>query len=393
MKLLLVAVLALVACKKGGPTLEFVDVKQEDLVVTVAVTGALEAVDSTDIKPPAVDVWNFKIAMLAPDGAEVKAGAPIAGFDTSEQSRELESRVNEVDAAQKQLDKKRDDAQLARREEELAIAQAEANLRKATLKLTQDAELVATVDRKLLELEEAGAKVALEQAKNKAARQRRNDLADVAVLTEKKIYAASQVARLEKNIEKMMVMAPRDGTIVYPTGWRGEKKKVGDGAWRLEVILQVVGLGKMRGEGQVDEVDIAKVALKQPVTLQLDALPDVQLKGNVETIAKSLQPKSQADPSKVVTVKIELAPTTAPLRPGMRFRGEVETERVPSLVLVPVEGVFVSPSGPVAYRETKDGWEKVTLELGRRSAAKVEVKQGLAPGDRVSRVNPERTLP
>jgi hypothetical protein len=52
--------------------------------------------------------------------------------------------------------------------------------------------------------------------------------------------------------------------------------------------------------------------------------------------------------------------------------------------------VFVTPEGPVAYRETAGGLERVRLSLGHRSTETVEVTAGLSPGDRVSRVNPEQ---
>nr|MBA3541112.1 HlyD family efflux transporter periplasmic adaptor subunit [Deltaproteobacteria bacterium] len=381
----------LLSCAKRGSELPFVEVKREDLVVGVEVVGALAAVDSTDIKPPALsEVWNFKIAMLAPEGAEVKVGEPIAGFDSSEQTRELETLQNEIDAAQKKLEQKRNSAALARREEDLAIALAEANVRKATLKTTTPGELVATIERKTMELDEKAVAIALEQAKIKAARARRADESELASLTEKRAYAAHRATLLEANLSMFMVKAARAGTLIYPMGWRGEKKKVGDQVYRLEVLLQVVGLGKMIGEGEVDEVDISKVAPRQVVSLRLDALPDVQLRGTVESIAKTVHGKSQADPSKVVEIKIVLDATTAPLRPGMRFRGEVETERVAKVVQVPIDAVFVTADGPVAYRQTGGGIEKVKVELGRRSASVVEVKAGLAPGDRVSRVDPER---
>jgi multidrug efflux pump subunit AcrA (membrane-fusion protein) len=158
-------------------------------------------------------------------------------------------------------------------------------------------------------------------------------------------------------------------------------------------VLQIVGLGKMRGKGQIDEVDISRVALGQPVTLRLDALPDAQLEGKVETIAKSVEAKSRTDPSKVVKLQIAIEPTKVPLRPGMRFRGEVATEKLPAVVQVPSEAVFVTSHGPVAFRRTGSGIERVSLELGKRSASAIEVLAGLAPGDRVSRVDPGEAAP
>ncbi|MGE0551378.1 MAG: efflux RND transporter periplasmic adaptor subunit [Kofleriaceae bacterium] len=375
-------------CGRSAEQLQLVDIKRGDLVVGVVVTGELEAVDSTDIKPPAVNMWNFKIASLADDGAEVKEGDVVVGFDASDQMRELENVLNEVDAAKKQLDKKRDDAALARREEDLAIANAEAGLRRASLKATTPGDLVATVDLKTVKLDEQAAKISLELARNKATQQRRTDEAELARLRDKLSYVTHRSELLKQNIAKMQVKAPRSGTVVFPTGWEGEKKKVGDQAWRMETVLQVVSLDKMIGKGAVDEVDIARVAPNQPITLRLDALPDVQLTGKVQSIATAVRSKSETDPSKVIDIKLALGDTKASLRPGMRFRGEVEIERVVNVVLIPIDAVFVSPEGPVAYRAAGSSVERVKLTLGRRSATTVEVKTGLSPGDRVSRRDP-----
>src|SRR5262249_31329623 len=149
-------------------------------------------------------------------------------------------------------------------------------------------------------------KLALDQAKNKAERATKSDAAEIRSLTDHHQYLAERVSELQGNIAKMAVKAPRAGTIVYPTNWRGEKKKVGDSAWRMEAVLQIVGLGKMVGKGEIDEIDVARVAVEQPVTIKLDALPDVQLRGTVEDIAKSVAPKSEADPSNIAKLKIKV---------------------------------------------------------------------------------------
>ena len=72
----------------------------------------------------------------------------------------------------------------------------------------------------------------------------------------------------------------------------------------------------------------------------------------------------------------------------MRFRGAVETERLAKVVQVPTEAVFVTADGPVAYRQKDGDVERVALTLGRRNATMVEIKAGLAVGDRVSRIDP-----
>lgn len=378
------------ACGRTAGEPRLVEVKRDDLVVGVEVTGVLEAVDSTDIKPPPLPgVWNFKIANLAPEGQEVKAGEPIIGFDASDQIRELENMRNEAEAARKKLDKKRDDAQLAQRDNELKIAEAEAALKKARLKTDAPPDLVASVAQRTVELDAQSAQLALDAANNRAEQSRKSDGEEIQRLTEKLAYAKQRVDELQQRVANMQVKAPRAGTIVYPANEQGEKHKVGDGVWRMEDVLQIVGLGRMLGNGQVDEVDMARLADRQPVVLRLDALPDVQLRGTVASIAKSVQAKSNTDPSKIVKLKITIDETKVPLRPGMRFRGQVETEHLTRVVQVAAEAVFVTPEGPVAYREATGGLERVRLSLGRRTATAIEVTSGLAPGDRVSRVDPE----
>jgi HlyD family secretion protein len=383
------AVLAIGACGGAAAEPALAEVKRDALVVGVEVTGVLAAVDSTDIKPPPLPgVWNFKISSLAAEGQEVKPGDPVVGFDASDQIRELENMQNEAAAAQTKLAKKRDDAQLARRDEELKLAEAEAALRKATLKTDAPPDLVAAVSQRELELDEQAARLGLDAASQHAAQTRRSDAEEIQRLTDKASYAQQRVAQLQQTVARMQVTAARAGTIVYPVNGRGDKHKIGDGVWRMDNVAQIVGLGRMRGDGQIDEVDVARVAEHQPVVLRLDALPDVELHGQVASIARGVQAKSSTDPSKVVKLSIEIDPTRDPLRPGMRFRGEIEAERVASAVVVPADAVFATPDGPVAYRSTAGGFERVRLELGRRTATRIEVKSGLAPGDRVSRRDP-----
>jgi HlyD family secretion protein len=378
------------ACSETASEPALVEVKRGDLVVGVEVTGVLEAVDSTDVKPPPVpNVWNFKIASLVPEGQEVKAGEPVISFDASDQIRELENMQNEADAAQRKLEKKRDDALLAQRDDDLKIAEAEAALRKAGLKAETPGDLVASVSQREVELDQQSAQLVLEAAKNRAEQTQRSNAEEVQRLTEKASYARQRVETLQKTIARMQVTTPRAGTIVYSLNEQGEKYKVGDNVWRMADLLQVVALGHMRGNGQVDEVDMARLAEGQRVVLRLDALRDVQLQGKIELLAKSVAAKSNTDPSKIVKLRIAIDPTTVPLRPGMRFRGQVETEHCPGVVQVAAEAVFVTPEGPIAYRKTAGGLERVRVTLGRRTATAIEVTAGLAPGDRVSRVDPE----
>jgi multidrug efflux pump subunit AcrA (membrane-fusion protein) len=184
----------------------------------------------------------------------------------------------------------------------------------------------------------------------------------------------------------MSVKAPRAGTVVYATSWRDEKKKVGDSAWRGERILEIPDLAAMKGEGEVDESDAGKIAVGQKVRFRLEAHPDTEFTGKIASILSTVQRQSFRNPVKVVKLVVALDSTDArKMRPGMRFRGVIETGRIADAVLVPADAVFPTDAGPIAFRKTLTGFGRRILTLGARNEASVEVKTGLEPGDRIAR--------
>lgn len=380
--------LAIAGCARHANDVELVGVERGDLVLTVEVNGELAAVDSTDIKTPVIPGVGdyFAILELAPEGSEVKAGQMVAVLDPSNLNRNLEALQAQVKQAQTLLEQRREQNAANRRRDDLTILQAEAAAWKATTATDVPLDLVATVDMRARRLEEEQAKMALQQVKLDAEASRKTDEAVIRSLLDDRENAVRRADELTRNAARLTIVSPRAGTVVYVA--RGEKLKVGQSV--ADTFLDVVGLGAMIGNGAVDEVDIARISRDQPVVLRVDALPDVRLHGVIAELAASVQAKSYADPSKIVRLKLAIEATrNVPLRPGMRFRGEVETLRIPNVLQIPAEAVFVTPDGPVAYRETAAGLERVQLELGSRSTETIEVKSGLAAGDRLSLVQGE----
>ena len=163
-----------------------------------------------------------------------------------------------------------------------------------------------------------------------------------------------------------------------------------DTCWIAEKVIELPDLNSMKADGQVDEADAGRLLERQKVTLRLDAHPDVKFEGKIGSIWRTVQRESWRNPLKVVRLEIELLETdTQRMRPGMRFRGKVETERVESALLVPVEAIFLTEDGPVVYRRTTFGYEGVAVELGRRNESRVEVLTGLSEGDSIALEAPE----
>ena len=393
-RLRVVAVVVLLLGAGGWWTLQaltadegkWIEVERDDLVLGIELTGTLKAVETDLIGPPQLQhMWQFKIAHMAPEGDEVKAGTPILGFDKSELQQRLQREIAERDSAAKRVEKSEKELEVKRRQDELRLAEAEAGLRKAELKAASPAELAAANELALVKLDLELAHRQVEYLRARLESAQRSADATLAALRDQLQRAEQQVVWTGQDIEQMTIVAGRDGTVIYVTSWNDEKKKVGDSCWKGESVLELPDLKRMKALGNVHEADAGRLAEGQPVEFRLDAHPEVKFTGEVASIWRTVQRESWRSPKKIVRLEIELTETdTLRMRPGMRFRGSVEAERIEQTLMVDADAVFLEPSGPVVYRRTWRGHEAVSVELGRRNERRVEVLGGLAEGDRVS---------
>ena len=357
-----------------------------DLVSGMEVTGALEAFESDRFGPPQLtDVWDFKISMMSPEGAEVKAGQRVLSFDTSELQRRLDEKTAERDEAQKQIEKKRADLALRTKDERLKLAEAEARMRKTALKLDAPTDIQGVKERQQVELDYALAQREVTAIKSRLGALERAAAAEIRLLESKQKQAAAVVETTQNSIRSMTITAPRDGTVIYVLNHRGEKKKTGDTTWRMERVLEIPDLTRMQAKGEVDEVDAGRVAVGQRVSFRLDAHPDDIFYGTITAAGTTVQQKQNTrDPLKVLRVDIKLDKTDpAKMRPGMRFKGTVELQRIKAALTVPRRAVFISERGPVVYRRGMFSVEAVPVKLGRENEESVQVIEGVSMSDRI----------
>nr|HEX4318334.1 efflux RND transporter periplasmic adaptor subunit [Kofleriaceae bacterium] len=366
---------ALAACARASDA-PLATVTRDDLVLAVTATGTLAAVDSTDVPPPALtDQWSFKIASLVDEGTTVAVGDRIATFDTSDLSRELADLQIQLEAARKRLAMSRQDYAVARANDGVSVLSAQADAKKAVLENQQPAELTGAIAAKQREMQVEVSRMGVDEATSNAVASRDTDDAQLRALADYVTSSEHRVAEMQFDIDHMEVAASRAGIVVYTAA------KVGATVYHTDSCAQIVGLGAMVARGSVDEVDIPRLAVDQPVTLRVDAMPDLTLHGHVQSIGTSVQPAA-ADRSRIVPLTIAVDPTPAALRPGMRFRARIETAHASGVVQVPADAVVVTAAGPVVVRD--DGREQPVF-VGRRSSDAIEIVGGVEPGDLVER--------
>ncbi len=392
---LIALALALAACAHTDRDPDLIDVRRADLVVTVDVEGELAAIDSTDIRPPSLQqLSRFSVAWMAPDGSDVAAGDRIVELDAKPLRDRLDDLQNEVASERQRLEQREKQATLTRNEAELGQLQLDVAAKRAALTAAVPGDLISAIDLRGRQLDAELTELALAQAKRVDDAARATAAADIVDLTDSRDSSLRQIDEIQREMTQMTLTAPRAGTVEYATPSAGTKRAVGDGLYESDVVLSIVGLDAMVGNGKVDEIAIGRLAVNQPVVLHVDAFPDLALHGAVQSIVGNVQPRSSSDPSALVDVQLTLSPVRGvQLRPGMQFRGEIETARSRDVVQVASDAVFVGPDGPFVLRANGSTLERVAVELGRRAGEVVEIRSGLVPGDRVSRVDPTEETP
>ena len=207
--------------------------------------------------------------------------------------------------------------------------------------------------------------------------------------------AKDRLQNLETQLTYTTLTAPIDGLIVYATsidssnGGRGggdaQPPQVGTELKPNELVILLPDTSRMVANLKVSEALSGRIRPGQRVTLYSDAMPNQPVGGSVTTVSVLAASGGWRDPNRrEYTVKSALeADPSMGLKPAMRCKAEVLLGRVEDALHVPVQAIF--RQGPVAFVYVQDGagFAQRQVDLGRASELNIEIKKGLAAGDRV----------
>jgi HlyD family secretion protein len=364
-------------------------------VLVVAVPVALSVARGTEAK--VVDVMRAEPRVITP--SILASGTLVYSSQVTLVSEVLgqidEVLVEEGDRVTKGQPLLRLNAETSRAElEQLQASRAQSELNIQRQLLSRDA-----ANAKLNRFEELR-KVGLIEATRYDEFATQRDLAEVELLNSYKVLkqANAQLEQARQRLAKLEIRAPIDGLVTQVSIKRGETavpSAMSIAGGSLMVIADTVG---MFADVNVDETDIARVAIGQAASIVPAAYPDKSLKGIVEQIA--LAPKQTPGQNRGYLVRIRLIGTGGvAFHPGMSARAEIATAKGSDRhVGVPVQAVqyaeteskgakalvsvYVLVDGKAARRE---------VETGAADDSHIEVLKGLAIGDIVI-VGPAKTL-
>ena len=378
----------------AGDNLYTVVVKPQRLTSTIALFGRVAPQREVHVASPVegkVAEIHFRY------GERVDAGQLLVDLDTTEVEAELRGAQAALIRAERQFEAVADwenNPETARMRRELSKAKLALDNQRSEVE--QSASLL-----------EQGIVAAAEH--DAAERQYRSQTLDYESLQEdyqtvlaKGDEEARQVARLERDnarvrvagledvLSKATIEAPIAGVVLQSQtsgrgdGMLGKGKSVGQGE-RVLTVGDVQGLAVV---GWVDEVDVTKVSVAQPVTIRGDAFPELELAGAVARVSRhARQGAGSQTPSFEIVATIDPLPPAARsrLRLGMSARVNVVVEDKPDALLVPIAAVDVRQGGAwLTVRDPESGeTRRVQVEAGLTTLTDVEIVSGIEAGDEV----------
>ena len=353
---------------------------------TVTTSGELRAKESVQITAPAgamqVGAWQMKISSLVPEGTLVKAGDVVAEIDRST----LASRLTDVNLALQKAQAQYEEAML---DSTLTLSTAREAIRTAELDLEtkrlakQEAVYEAPTVQRQADIDFERAQRALAQA--------HSDLQTRTEQAQAKMREMGTEVERQRNLQKQIqdvlaaftIRAPSPGMVIYVREWNGKKRTAGSQVYAYDPgVATLPDLTHMESVTYVNEIDVRRVAVGQPVTVTLDADPTKHLTGQVASVANVGEQRPNTD-AKVFEVHITVLQSDTTLRPGMTTGNAIETTRVPDALSIPLEAMFSDSGVTFAYRQTGGRIVREEITAGEMNDADVIVERGLAAGDRV----------
>jgi HlyD family secretion protein len=379
-KLLLVLLLVVVAAIGWGvfkrhtpPSVTFTRVKRETLVSTLPTNGKAEPYQWQAVRSETEGLVN-RVNVV--EGQAVTKGAVLAVL--SEPSKQAD-----IDAAQ---------AKVAEAEANLAALQA--GPRPAELTEIDNAKARANLDRQAAERELATLnRLAEKQAATKAEVTAAHDKVDqieaqIAGLEKRRRIANAQpdIAAAGARVEDAHVAlklaqqqaalteihAPLSG-VVYGLAVRpGAYLNPGD------LVANVGELDRLRVRVYVDEPELGRVALGQPVTITWQALPDKQWTGTVEKKPTAIEALGSRQVGQVICV---IDNPGHLLIPGTNVDATIRTAVVDGALTIPKEALRHDASGDYVFVLKGDAIDRCRVKTGTSSVTRIQILDGLSEGD------------
>jgi HlyD family secretion protein len=384
-------VLGAVRLGKRTPTVPTMQVKREEFLDSMQFRGEVKALKSVTISAPS-EAGDLQIIKVSPEGTVVKPGDVVVEFDKTKTEQDLAQYRSSLKSAEAGIDQASAQARLAEEEDKTSVLKARYAVESAKLEASKQ-EIVSRIEGAEAQLKLADAEQALREAETKEKSDKALNKATIESTEQASKKAQFDAKRAEQSLGQMSVRAPSAGTISLLDHWTGSSDapyRPGDRAWPGAAIASLPDATTLRVSARVDETERGRLAAKQSVTVQFNAIPDRQFTGHIEQIgALASMDFSGGWPfPRNFDLEIVLDQTDARFKPGISGQITVIVDRVPNAITIPAQAMFQKSGQTVAYVWSGTQFEERTIDVARRTANKIMVARGVSAGETVALRDP-----
>lgn len=387
----LLTIIVLIHCGKDGDNLiKTHKIQKGDFVTSVTETGALEAVHSNMITAPHLS-WrsaNLRITYIIEDGSRVNTGDVLAEFDRSDVESQIIEANSKLEMAQAELRKTEASHISEINDLNASLERAQIDLEIAQINLKQ-AEFESAIRRKELELALENQEINLDKSIKDLENTKKVHEEEINKLKLNVSQEQNRLDELNTTLEKLTVKAPSPGIAILEENWStGTKLQVEDQLWRGQRMISLPDLDTLQAQLQINEVDISKIRLNQRASVRMDALPDTSFTGFVKDVAVLAKRKDRDSNVKIFDVLVQLTEIDTTMMPGMTVRCEIEVDRIPDAIFIPLDCLFKKEDRNIAYVKKGSGFQEREVIPGESSDDYVIILEGLKEGEVVSFIDP-----
>ena len=358
-----------------GTPVETFSVIQSELRQTVVASGRVTWPQRVSV---AAEMTGRVHSIPVKEGQQVQRGQLLIQLEDSSERASLAQASTAVALAEAKVRQQREVGLPTAQE---TLRQTQADVEQANQQLTRIRQLNSQNYISTTELETAQRNLTIATSKLAAAQlqvqsnQASGSDAQLAVTGLDQAQAALQLAKVK--LAQTAILAPADGTLISRSIEPGEMVTSG------KALMVLAAQGETLIEVQIDEKNLAKLALAQAALCSADAFPQQRFNAEVAYINPGVDATRGA-----VEVKLRVTQPPAYLRQDMTVSVDIETAQKSTALVMPI-GALHEPNSDAPWvlvvRQQRAVRQAVTL--GLRGDDKVEVLSGLVAGDAVIPVN------
>ncbi len=371
------------------------DVKRKEFVDYLEIKGEVKAIRSAVIAAP-YSAGDLQILRIVDNATKVKKGDFLVEFDATAVKQKLAEDKSAVTSAEAEMQQARAAARLKEEQDVTDVMTAKYDAEKARMDASKQ-EILSVIEGEQAKLKLADAEQKQKENEAKLKADRGAAVSDLASKQQKHDQAAFQVQLDERALDSLTLRAPLDGVVALQNHWQPQGSpttfKPGDRAWPGAAIAELPDGSALKVSARVEEAERGQLKLGQTASVRLDALPDRNFDGHVDTISPtaSLDFGAGWPVPRNFAVELGLSGSDARLAPGMGATVRIAVARVPDGIVIPTNALFRKAGRTVTYVRRGSRFEETVVEVSKQSGDEALIAKGVQPGERLALKDPTLT--